>query len=265
MRFSGCRPLPELAARRRSGTGTQSGERKNTNLPLSRFWFGNSWRVLSRALGPDTLTPGWVRLHALAGAIPLAGYLVLHLISQAFAFGGAQRYSEVIGAIDGLPFMIAVEAVGIYVPLTFHVVAGLGWARTRQSHSAGVWAGKRGRALQSASGVVVLGFVAAHFWQFRWRLWLGELDRSDFYPELCASLSSTLGGVPLVALGYLLGLAAAAFHMAQGLYHACSGWNLASRSVIGRCCGALGAALFVLGACIIIDLATGSVLLQFSR
>jgi succinate dehydrogenase / fumarate reductase cytochrome b subunit len=215
-------------------------------------------------LGPDTLGPAWVRLHALAGAIPLAGYLVLHLGSQAVALAGAQPYSRVMGAIDSLPLMIALEVAGIYAPLAFHVVAGFGLMRGRQLRAGSVWVGEGGRTWQSASGVVVLGFIAVHFWQFRWRLWTGELDRSDFYPELCASLSSTaFGGVPLVAVGYLLGVAAAAFHMAQGLFHACLRWELAPRRVAARCCGALGAALFLLGALTVIELATGSVRLHF--
>jgi succinate dehydrogenase / fumarate reductase cytochrome b subunit len=200
----------------------------------------------------------------LSGAIPLAGYLVLHLVSQAVALAGAQPYSRVMGAIDSLPLMIALEVVGIYAPLAFHVVAGLRLIRGRQMRTGSVWVGAGGQSLQSASGLVVLGFVAIHFWQFRWRLWMGELDRSDFYPELCASLSSTaFGGVPLVAMGYLLGVAAAAVHMAQGLYQACLGWELAPRQLAARCCGALGAALFLLGALTVIELATGSVRLHF--
>ena len=63
--------------------------------------------------------------------------------------------------------------------------------------------------------------------------------------------------------GYLLGVAAGAFHLAQGVYHACLGWELAPRRVVARCCGALGAGLFLLGALTIIELATGSVLLHF--
>jgi hypothetical protein len=51
--------------------------------------------------------------------------------------------------------------------------------------------------------------------------------------------------------------------MAQGLYHTSLGWELAAPRVLARCCGALGAGLFLLGAFTIIELATGSVLPHF--
>lgn len=214
---------------------------------------------------PDTAPSQWLRLHALSGAIPLAGYVVLHLLTQASVFGGAEAYARFTRAIDALPALVVFEILVIYLPLSFHVAVSAIRLRARPVDVEG-WAGPWGRRLQLASGVVLLIFLVVHFWQFRWRLWMGELSRSDFYPELCASLSSTAsGGIPWVALGYLVGVTAAAFHAAQGLHHAAAPW--ASRRgrprLLARCCGALGFGLFVLGALIVIDLATGSVLIHF--
>jgi succinate dehydrogenase cytochrome b subunit len=216
---------------------------------------------------PGAASPLWVRLQALTGAIPLAGYLVLHLSSQAFALAGQRKYASVMATIDGLPGLPWLEALFIYAPLCFHVGAGL-WRMQRaalptERGSAQRWT----RPLQQLTGGVVLVFVLYHFWQFRWRLWTGELERSDFFPELCASLSSTAwGGVPLVALGYLLGLAAAAFHAAQGLYSVWSGWGFGPsdrQRLAIQCCSAAGFALFILGTLIVIDLATGSVVIHW--
>jgi succinate dehydrogenase / fumarate reductase cytochrome b subunit len=121
-----------------------------------------------------------------------------------------------------------------------------------------------GHALQRTSALVLLIFLACHIWQFEGRLWLGELQRADFVPVLCASLSSTaFGGVPLVALGYLLGMAAASVHSAQGLYHACLSWGVVTqpqRERLGRACLLGGIALFGAGTWVILQLATGSVL-----
>jgi succinate dehydrogenase / fumarate reductase cytochrome b subunit len=207
-----------------------------------------------------------VRLHALAGAFPLAGYLVLHLGTQAFAWGGPGPYARANAAIDRTPWLPLLEVAFLYVPLAFHVGAGL-WRMRLAPSPPGSGQGRGRRGLQHLSGAVLLVFLIYHFWQFRWRLWTGELDRSDYFPELCASLSSTAwGGVPVVAISYLLGLAAAAFHAAQGLYQLWVGWSVAAEQQPERaawCCTLAGLSLFLLGTLIVIDLATGSVVIHW--
>jgi succinate dehydrogenase / fumarate reductase, cytochrome b subunit len=230
-------------------------------------WFANSWAVPSRVdPAPYLGRPRWVRLHAVAGAVPLAGYLVLHLATQASSLAGVQSYERLTRAIDALPALLALEIVVIYLPLVFHVVASAVRLRERADDGDGGLPRPWGRPLQLASGAVLLVFLVVHFWQFRWRLWAGDLARSDFYPELCASLSSTsFGGVPLVALGYLVGVAAAALHGAQGIHRVAVEWDMlhGRQRLLARLCGGLGVGLFLLGALIVIDLATGSVLIHF--
>lgn len=197
----------------------------------------------------------------MAGAVPLAGYLVLHLTTQASALAGAEGYAALTRAVDRIPGLLGLEVLVIYLPLSFHVIAGLARPPLRSAGETGPW----WRPLQLVSGLVLLAFLGFHFWQFRWRLWTGELARADFYPELCASLSSTArGGVPLVALAYLAGVAAAAFHAARGLARAASTWRFARgrQRLLARACAGFGFGLFVLGALIVIDLATGSVLIH---
>jgi succinate dehydrogenase / fumarate reductase cytochrome b subunit len=229
-------------------------------------WFANSWAVPSSVdPAPYPGRPRWLQLQALAGAVPLAGYLVLHLATQASTFAGAQSYARLTRAIDAVPGLIALEIALIYVPLVFHVGASLLALRERADAVEGGLAGPWGPRLQVASGAVLLLFLAFHFWQFRWRLWVGDLARSDFYPELCATLSSTsAGGVPLVAIAYLLGVAAAALHGAQGIHRLAVGWDMmrGRQRLLARLCGGLGLGLFLLGALIVIDLATGSVLIH---
>jgi succinate dehydrogenase / fumarate reductase cytochrome b subunit len=197
------------------------------------------------------------------GALPLAGYLVLHLLTQAVAFVGEDEYGVVARWIDDVPGVFALEIVCIYGPLLFHVGIGLLLFVGQPSPESTGWAGRRGSLVQQASGLVLLVFLIFHVWQFRGRTWAGQLDRADFYSELCANLSSTAWGhVPLVALGYLLGLAAAAAHAGQGVYHAGLAWGWVSsgrRQGFGRACGAGAIALFILGALTVVELATGSV------
>ncbi len=200
----------------------------------------------------------------------LAGYLVVHLLAQASALFGAQAHALVSGIGRRSAWLIPVEIGLVYLPLGIHVLLGAGRvARAPAAPGEQGWAGPLGRRVQQLSGAVLLVFSIAHVWQFRVPAWRGELLPGDYYPALCASLSSTAwGGVPIVAMAYLLGVAAAALHGAHGLYHAglSLGWiRAARRERWGLCCKALGGLVFGLGALIVIDLATGSVLIHISR
>jgi succinate dehydrogenase/fumarate reductase cytochrome b subunit len=194
----------------------------------------------------------------------------LHLATQLSALWGPNTYRG-WGALPVTPAWIALEIGLLYVPWVVHVVLGVRRVlgpRLLEPMAAPAVPGMNplGRQLMRASGVVLLVFLLFHVAEFRLRLWTGELAPSDYYPELCALLSSTRwGGVPLAALGHLLGVAAAAHHGAQGLYQGAFGLGLISERrapAFRRCCIALGLCWFGLGALIVIDLATGSVLIH---
>jgi succinate dehydrogenase/fumarate reductase cytochrome b subunit len=208
-----------------------------------------------------------VRLQIALGAVPLAGYLSLHLLTQLSALSGPTAH-ERWGALPVSVAWIGLEAALIYVPLMLHV--GLGLRRLLRPLAAPVDVGVSpfGRQLMRVSGGVLLAFLVIHVAEWRLPLWTGKLAASDYYPELCARFSSTRwGGVPVVAFGHLLGVAAAAHHGAQGLYQGVLGLGLIGPGRAGafrRCCVALGLCWFGLGALIVIDLATGSVLIHLA-
>jgi succinate dehydrogenase / fumarate reductase, cytochrome b subunit len=198
--------------------------------------------------------------------LPLAGYLVVHLFTQASALWGPRAHALWVSG-EPRPLGVGVEIALIYLPLLVH--AGLGLRRVARRPGgvrAPVQADLLGPLLQPLSGAVLLVFLLLHIYEFRFRLWTGALAPSDYYAELCASLSSTRwGGIPAVAIGYLVGLAAGALHGARGLYRGALELGLVATGRErrwARCCGALGIGLFGLGALIVIDLATGSVLIQ---
>jgi succinate dehydrogenase/fumarate reductase cytochrome b subunit len=208
-----------------------------------------------------------VRLQIALGAVPLAGYLSLHLLTQLSALRGPNAHAR-WGALPISPVWIGLEMALIYLPLLLHV--GLGVRRVLRPSAAPVAraVSPSGRQLMRASGAVLLVFLAIHIAEWRLPRWTGQLAPSDYYPELCARLSSTRwGGVPLVAFGHLLGVAAAAHHGAQGLYQGLLGLGLIGARRAGafrRCCIVLGWCWFGLGALIVIDLATGSVLIHLA-
>ena len=107
----------------------------------------------------------------------------------------------------------------MWLPLVYHGAYGLaltlGWVerdrRPPRLSSAQRW--------QRITGATALVFIIWHTWQIRLRLALGTMDGQDVYNELAATLSSTAAlGIPVVALAYVVGMAATTSHLAVGAF-----------------------------------------------
>jgi succinate dehydrogenase / fumarate reductase cytochrome b subunit len=116
---------------------------------------------------------------------------------------------------------------------------------------------------QRVTGILALLFIGYHTYAYRWPLATGQLEAEELFARLCGSLSSTVKfGVPLIAVGYLVGIAAICYHFANGLVNFCFSWGVtvsrrASRRVAGLV-GLLAIVLFAMGANLVLYFATGS-------
>lgn len=198
--------------------------------------------------------------------MPLAGFLLAHLTVQASALWGWEQHRELSAGFDRAPLAVGLEIVCFYLPLAAHLVLALLGPNPDEERAASAADVVQG-LLQRLSAAALFAFLTFHLWQFRWRLWTGQIDHSDLFPELVASLSSTaFGGIPLTAVLYLAGIAAAAFHGARSVYAVCCEWQVVpagKQRALGLACAGTGAAMFLLGATVVIHLATGSALLRF--
>jgi succinate dehydrogenase/fumarate reductase cytochrome b subunit (b558 family) len=210
------------------------------------------------------------RFHSLTGALALGLFLLGHLWAQTRALAGFEAYQSAVGF--GLPnkLWMVMEVLLVYLPLLFHAGYGIAIAKQR---SLGL--GRRPYRqdwawwLQRLSGGAALVFIAFHFWQFRWQVWQGRLTEQDFFPMLCALLSTTSWGMPLAAFGYLVGSAACIAHFCNGLSGFCFRWGITrTRRSIERTSfglGAFGFALFAYAGAGILYFATGSTPLDLLR
>ncbi len=204
------------------------------------------------------------KLHSLTGVLPLGVYLVFHLWTNAKAMQGRHVFEEAVGAIDSVPYLMVVEIVAIVVPLLFHALFGLAIAFEARPN-VGRYPQHRNWTylMQRVTGVALLAFLVYHVAALRLPVLLGTMEKTDFFPTLCDTLSSTEAtGVPVVAIVYLLGTAAATYHLAVGLTGFCFSWGItvsqrANRLVAGVS-AVLGVLLFAIGASTIIYYATGS-------
>jgi succinate dehydrogenase/fumarate reductase cytochrome b subunit (b558 family) len=210
------------------------------------------------------------RFHSLTGALALGLFLLGHLWAQARALAGTGAYESALSF--GLPTKpwLVLEVLLVYLPLLFHAGYGLAIARQRA-----LGLGRRPYRqrwawwLQRLSGVAALLFIGYHFWQFRWQVWQGHLTEQDFFPVLCATLSATTWGMPLAALGYLVGSAACIAHFCNGLSGFFFRWGITrTRRAVARTSlglGAFGFALFAYACTSILYFATGSTPLDLVR
>jgi succinate dehydrogenase / fumarate reductase, cytochrome b subunit len=200
------------------------------------------------------------RLHSLTGVLPLGVFLIVHFALNARALLGHAAFDRTLASVQAIPLLGLIELCLIGLPLAFH--AGYGIALSFRPPEPAPYP-RNFVILERVTGIVALVFVAFHLYDLRGRMLSGYLSEADAYPRLAAQLSSTTSfGIPLFALFYLVGVAATTFHFATGLYAFSVRWAIvrserATRAA-ARACGGLGAALFLIGAGIVVYYATGS-------
>jgi succinate dehydrogenase / fumarate reductase cytochrome b subunit len=197
----------------------------------------------------------------LSGVFPLGFFLVEHIGLNASSLGGAARFDAVVGALIRSWWMPIVEIVIVLVPLLIHTVYGLHVLMTRKRIREYPLMPDRMQLLQRVTSVVLLLFLAGHLWELRIHRWMSALPVSAIHARLAEHMSSTKWSVPWIAVGYLLGLAAASFHLANGLWaYGVERKRLESELDKKRAATVpflVGAVLFVIGATTIVTLATG--------
>lgn len=202
------------------------------------------------------------KLHSLSGLVPVGIFMVFHLWTNAKALGGQEAFDAAVLEINRLPYLFLMEAM-ILLPLAFHALYGVKLAfEGRGNLGSYAYARNWMFTLQRFSGLVALLFLGYHLWELRIQKALGALAPSAFYPTLCARLSSTVSGVPVVGLVYVLGVAACVFHLANGLWGFCVSWGfLLTRAAQRRAAfvfGLVGLLVFLLGINTTLYFATGA-------
>lgn len=203
-------------------------------------------------------------LHSLTGLVPLGVFLGVHLSTNAHALYGQQAFEDRLADSVRPPWLPVAELLGLGIPLVYHALYGLYRVLRTRPNVLGYPLGQNWAYLgQRVTGLGLLLFLGWHLWDYRLAVALGRMTRSDYFPELCERLSSTGWlGIPWHAIGYLLALSAASFHLSHGLSSFCFSWGVvASRRALARVAGGagiVGVGLFIVGATTLLYYATGS-------
>jgi succinate dehydrogenase / fumarate reductase cytochrome b subunit len=156
------------------------------------------------------------RLHTLAGVIPVGLFLLEHLFTNAMATRGATSFNNAVQAIQSIPFLHFIEFFFIFVPLVYHGVFGLYVAFT-SGYNAGQysWARNMMFALQRITGVITFVFIIYHLWTTRF-----SGQATDF------NMVHNLVSNPAYFWFMIVGVVAATFHFANGMWSFCIHWGI---------------------------------------
>ena len=176
----------------------------------------------------------WRRLHSFTGFAALGGYLLFHLYTNSWSLGGAASYDAHIKPLRQMPYLIGIEIFFIFLPLAYHSLYGLYVWYTGKSNALRYgYARNWLYTMQRVTGLVVLVFVVYHIYDQR-------LQAEPSFMTVQSSISN-----PTVLILYVLGVAAAAWHMFNGLWNALIKWGV----TIGARAQRISLALFsVMGA-----------------
>lgn len=188
------------------------------------------------------------RLHSLTGVVPVGGFLLFHLYENAKAMQGVEAYNETIVAINSMPFLIVMEIGLILLPLYFHAIYGI-YIAADAKHNVSNYGYGRNWAFffQRMTGLITLFFVTYHIWHFRVQKLLGAYETGTAMKGLPDfGTVSTAFSNNLVALVYGIGITAAAYHLANGLYTFMITWGITIGPKSQRISNVVTNVLFVL-------------------
>lgn len=161
------------------------------------------------------------RLHSLLGIIPIGLFLTQHLIVNHFATQGESSFNNASHFMANLPFVIFLEIFVIYLPLLYHAFYGLYIAFTSK-HNVCKYSYMRNALFtaQRYTGVFLVIFIAWHVFETRFQVAIGNAAEADF------NMMENILSNPLMLAFYIVGVLAATFHLANGLWSFLVTWGI---------------------------------------
>lgn len=163
------------------------------------------------------------KIHSLLGVIPVGFFLIEHMLTNYAAFNeGHQGFIDSVLWLNRLPLVLALEIVGIWLPLLYHGVYGLYVAYTARNNVSNYGYFRNMMfMLQRVTGVITFIFVAWHFFETRFQVTLGNVEHEGLGVHMHEITTQ-----PLLFTIYVIGVVAATFHFANGLWSFLVSWGI---------------------------------------
>lgn len=156
------------------------------------------------------------RLHTLSGVVPVGLFLLEHLFTNAMATNSAGSYNSAVATIQSIPFLHVVEFLFIFLPICYHGVFGL-YVAFVSGYNAGQYTWYRNMmfSLQRITGVITFVFIVYHLWTTRFS---GHAATFQTVHQLMLN--------PAYFWFMIVGVVAATFHFANGLWSFAIHWGI---------------------------------------
>lgn len=184
----------------------------------------------------------WRRLHSFSGIFPVGVFLLEHLYTNLYAVKGVDAYNEKVQGLTAFPLLLSLEILFIWAPIAYHALYGLWiWWRGEGNLPQYLLAGNWLYTLQRWTGMITLVYIAFHAWEQRF----AGAPITVHYFVAFAKVQHSIAR-PAVHAFYVVGLLAACFHFAYGVWLFACKWGFApgraaQRKLLWAC-----AALFLL-------------------
>ena len=188
------------------------------------------------------------RLHSLTGIVPVGAFLFEHiLISNSTAITGPEAYANQVRFLANLPLVFFLELFGIWIPITYHALYGFYiWYRGEGNTASYPWSGNWMYTMQRWTGGIAFVYIAWHTYTMRF-------TGTDLHDTPAFSFTKVANEVhnPWLMAFYAIGLIAASWHFAYGIWLFCAKWGIVSgdkaQKRLLRLCLAFFALLAVVG------------------
>lgn len=188
------------------------------------------------------------RLHSLSGVVPIGAFLVEHFISNSEATKGVVAYNDQVKFLTGLPFVSVLEWVFIFLPILYHALYGIYiWYRGESNVGEYPWAGNWLYTSQRWTGIIAFIYIVYHTYYMRFT---GVHLMGGGYENAFWKVQHEFQN-PWAVAAYVIGITAASWHFAYGLWLFAAKWGLTvgdqARRRFGYVCAALCVGLVVIG------------------
>lgn len=185
------------------------------------------------------------RLHGVSGIVPIGAFLLEHFFTNAKITVSAEEWTHAAQGIQRMPFLVVMEICFIIVPILFHALYGFYiWREGRMNPGQYSFFKNWMFALQRVTGLILFVYIGYHVYHTRFN-WVVN----GVYPG--ARYMHNYFNEGLNPLFYTVGILAAAFHFANGLWNVSCKWGITvtpqAQRLAGIALGGFGVALAAAG------------------
>ena len=158
------------------------------------------------------------RLFSLAGIVPIGGYVIIHLLTNATVLDSPATFQTQVDRIHSLGIILPlVEWLFIFLPILFHAaVGGLIISGMVSNTGAYPYVNNLRYTLQRVTGMIAFFFILWHVWhmhQLGAAVGGGNFDAGHASSSAAGALQSAV-----VVAGYIVGTLSAVYHLANGIW-----------------------------------------------